>query len=334
MFIVLFLLFSPSSSFASSRQEIIDNALTNAELTYPANPGSSSDTGIGEGENPKIITESSETSYSSNTSAYTHISDKRKEAIENALYIAAGYDRNHIHYSEWNGQDKIDEDFGSQNGFYINLGYKSGRYIEMFKGRPFIEGYYRRDSGIIKYKGAAFDIFGDTFPFNMMQHSVIQRFGAKIGTHMEFSKAGEALIYVDVGKRIWERGENRIVDGVTDYKEIYHWIYYGLGLGASYRIFPKFSLGIDAEGLITSSPKMESQLDEGGTFRLKNVWGAEVKLPMKYYLLENLTLDFTPYYTFWRINQSDPVVISGVAYVEPDSNTHEEGLMTGLTYTF
>jgi hypothetical protein len=67
---------------------------------------------------------------------------------------------------------------------------------------------------------------------------------------------------------------------------------------------------------------------------LKGVSGCEVKLPVKYYFLNNISLDLTPYFTWWNITKSDPVMISGTYYYEPNSHTHIEGLLLGLTYSF
>jgi hypothetical protein len=96
------------------------------------------------------------------------------------------------------------------------------------------------------------------------------------------------------------------------------------------------SVGIDGEGMFSvgHSSKMRADLYEGGTFILKEVYGAEVKIPIKYYLLKNLSFDLTPYFTYWYIGQSDLVEISGRSYYEPKSKTHIEGLLTGLTYLF
>ena len=67
-----------------------------------------------------------------------------------------------------------------------------------------------------------------------------------------------------------------------------------------------------------------------------DVRGYEVKMPIKYFLLKNLSIDVTPYYTYWHINKSDVVVPPDypIPLIEPDSNTHEEGLLGGLTYIF
>lgn len=330
-----FLLLAPSLSFASPRQQIIDNALTEVESSYASANTPSQNPYSAKTSYPDVPPKETTLGPLGPTQP-SNVSDEKKQAIDKALnlYASLGYDFNHIHYSEWQGQDKLDEDFRNQNGFYLALGYKSPTYNETIRGRPFLEGYFRKDRGLIKYKGAAFDSFGDTRPFNTEQRSVVTRYGAKLGSYMDFTKDGEIFGYVDVGRRVWDRGENGIEDGVTVYKEKYEWIYYGLGVGINYKFFQKLSIGIDWTGWLTSSPKMRSYLDEGGTFRLRHVWGTEVKIPIKYYLFKSLTFDFTPYYTFWRINHSGVVEISGMPLYEPDSNTNELGILTGITYSF
>lgn len=79
---------------------------------------------------------------------------------------------------------------------------------------------------------------------------------------------------------------------------------------------------------------MRADFDEGGTFDLGCVFGAEVKLPVKYYFLKNLSFDVTPYFTYWEINESTPTLIAGDYGYEPYSTTHIEGLLVGLTYSF
>jgi hypothetical protein len=74
-------------------------------------------------------------------------------------------------------------------------------------------------------------------------------------------------------------------------------------------------------------------LYEGGTFKLKDVSGMDLKVPIKYYLLKDLSLDLTPYFSYFNIGASNTVILSGDPYYEPDSKTHEEGILLGLTYT-
>lgn len=320
LFFALFLSFPPVFSFAQSREEIIEETLRKQEL---------SDNEITRPYNSRVAEALREFVNLSD------ISDEREDAIEQAFYISGGYDFAHMHYSEWDGEDKLDENYGSHNGFYVTLGYKSPDYNDIILAKPFIEGYYRYYRGSIKYKGAASDGF-TSYPFDTMQDSSMQRYGIKFGGYGEFLQKGELSVYFDVGDRIWHRGQNEIVDNVYNYAEKYTWVYFGIGAGINYKVIPRLSVGIDGEWVhaISRTARMRADLYEGGTFKLKDVWGAEVKTPIRYLLLKNLSLDITPYFTYWSIKRSDPVMISGYYYFEPDSRTHEEGLLAGLTFIF
>ena len=259
------------------------------------------------------------------------------EPRKRLLHASLGYDLSYMHYRETSDGDTLDKDYGFMHGLYINLGYKSDVDFEfdingkeIVLGKPFIEGYYRRADHHLTYDGST---LGGT-PLKHPQHSFVQNFGIKAGLSRNLTEKGEVYAYVDGGRRIWQRGENRTIDGAYEYAEKYVWLYAGGGIGATYRPIPKFSSGIDIEGLIGVQPKMHSDLYEGATFQLGSVSGVEVKLPLKYYMLQNLSWDLTPYYSFWRIKRSDPAVISGVSYQEPDSRTHVLALQTGLTYCF
>ncbi|MEI8176401.1 MAG: hypothetical protein WCG78_05995, partial [Candidatus Omnitrophota bacterium] len=137
-------------------------------------------------------------------------------------------------------------------------------------------------------------------------------------------------------RRTWWRGQNRINDGVLDYAEKYWWTYFGIGAGFNYRLFPRFSAGL--EGELMYAPEtlawMRSDLYEGGTFELGMILGGEIKMPFKYYLLKNLSLDLTPYLTCWEINQSTVTRINGEDYIEPYSRTYIKGILAGMTLSF
>lgn len=343
LIIILSLFLLPTISFAYSRQEIVDQSLTKAEMDLAI---SSKDTAKNSYNKEK--TAASEVASSDEiTVVRVPVSDEprtnvepasasgeREEAVENAFYIAAGYDGGNIHYSEWSDQNKLDEDYGNQYGYYVSAGYKSANYYEMLLGEPFIESYFRYSEHSIKYKGAASNGF-TSWPFNTKQKSRIQRFGIKMGAARDFSDKGKLFGYLDAGKRIWQRGENGVVDNVLVYAEKYEWTYLGFGLGVNYRLLPKLSIGIDGEWMFATSSKMRADLYEGGTFNIKHVSGTEAKIPIKYCIAKNISFDLTPYFTCWHIGHSDTITLAGIpGYYEPDSETHEEGLLTGLTYTF
>ena len=245
-----------------------------------------------------------------------------------SFYISAGHDANHMHYKEYSGSDTLDEDYGKLRGFYVSLGYKSGhRLAWLMETKPFIEGYFRRYDELITYDGAS--SLGNPLAFE--EKAEIHRFGLKLGGYHSFSSKKEGLFYIDIGNRTWYRGENGVIQGVLTYAERYRWTYLGVGLGFNYKLFPKLTCGIEIEGMGALDSKMRADFLEGGTFVLKGVGGWEFKLPIKYYLLKNISLDVTPYSTWWNITESSPVSISGTYYYEPNSHTHIEGLLVGIT---
>jgi hypothetical protein len=261
---------------------------------------------------------------------YTCGSCKDKSYPRSKFYISGGYNINDMHYKEISKDSDtvLDKDFGDLSGFYAAAGYKSRRYIEWLHGRPFIEGYFQRYSALINYESPSL-AFDD-------EHAKILLYGAKLGAYRNFSKKGDAFGYLDIGKRVWYRGQNRIIQSTVDYAEKYWWTYFGIGAGMNYEVFPRVSVGIEAEGMYSpeSLTWMRADLYEGGTFDLGMVLGAEVKFPIKFYLLKTLSLDFTPYLTYWEISKSTNTAISGTEYYEPYSQTHIEGILLGATYSF
>ena len=338
----LSLLLLPALSFAS-REDAINQALTRIETArVSANV-----------QQNEYIAEGNKSQQHNLPPFDTQKSEAREEAIKAAFYIVAAYDANHIHYSEWDSGDKLDEDFGTHRGYYIAAGYRSPNYYEWVMGRPFIEGYFRRFSNIIRYKGAVQYSSGGTIyttPFDADQRSVVNQYGLKVGAQRDFLDKGNFLGYLDVGERIWHRAEDEIISGgvvingvpvdVQSYGEKYYWTYIGFGAGMSYKITPKFSLGFEAEWMITLPNLRKLHANDTGygdtTYKLGSVWGAEAKLPIKYYILKNLSLDITPYFTYWKIKQSNDVPLDDTGFYsyEPDSKTHLEGLLAGFTYSF
>ncbi|MFH1414208.1 MAG: hypothetical protein ABIG56_05120, partial [Candidatus Omnitrophota bacterium] len=102
----------------------------------------------------------------------------------------------------------------------------------------------------------------------------------------------------------------------------------------NYLFTPRITAGIDLDWMSADSPEMRANLYEGGTFNLENVWGIEIMAPIKYLFGKNLSFDITPYFTYWNIDKSDPVSISGSLFYEPDSRTHIEGVQVGFSCYF
>ncbi|MCX5696396.1 MAG: hypothetical protein NTU54_00230 [Candidatus Omnitrophica bacterium] len=328
IFIPAFLFLKPA--FASPRDEIISLTLDQVEsvyakgVTFPSEElipnQTSSDDFFSENQNRPAPLAESQGSYSSENNL----------PLDGKLSISAGYNGNHMRYRETEGRDVLDEDYGSLNGFYLGMGFKSDNYIQEIMAKPYFEAYFRDSDALIKYKGRYGA--GHDFAFNK-EHADIQRFGLKIGGYTDFTDKGEVLGYLDIGERIWKRGKNQIIDGVSDYAEKYSWTYLGLGLGVNYALFPKFTTGIDAEWMFALKSRMRADSGEGDTFGIKNVNGFELKLPLKYYFLKNLSFDFTPYLTYWSIGKSDYIIKGNFESWEPDSKTHIEGVLAGFTYT-
>lgn len=315
--VVVFLLFPAAKSFSLSREQIIEDTLTAIDTVYAVTSPQSAN------EAPTNV---APTYYKQEIYPATESQD-----LKGTFYISAGYNANHMHYKEFSGERTLDEDYGKLKGFYSVLGYRSNLYLEWLLGKPFIEGYYRRYDELITYDGGS-----SLGPLAFKERAEVHRYGVKLGAYKEFSEKGEVLGYLDVGQRVWYRGENEIIEGVLTYAEKYRWTYFGFGLGANYRFIPQLSLGIDTEWMFApnSLARMRADLYEGGTFKLGRVFGTEVKVPVKYHLTKHVSLDVTPYFTYWDINKSSLTEISGLLFYEPDSKTHIEGVLTGLTVSF
>ncbi len=248
------------------------------------------------------------------------------------FYFSAGYDTNYTHYSEWSG-GKLDEDYGRQNGMLYKLGYQSPGEINLnpVKIHPFIEAdLYKSFSDTLNYKGALFspDEPGITIPYNDTQPSKIDQMDLKIGGKTMPSARWDNFIYYEAGKRTWYRGQ----DEGFDYREKYFWYYNGIGGGFDYWLFPKFSIGFDGVFEFAYSPKMHADNTQP-TFKLGSTWEYQLKFPFKFYLTKNLSFDVTPYYNFISISQSSFVDVNSDGYglVEPNSKTHQEGLLGAIT---
>jgi hypothetical protein len=165
----------------------------------------------------------------------------------------------------------------------------------------------------------------------------VQRYGIKLGASRNFSEKNEVFGYFDVGERIWDRGEDEIKEGVNFIHERYYWTYLGIGGGINYEIIPKLSAGLNLEWMFTTiKPRMRVKAG-GNTYNLGRTFGAEIQVPIKYRLLNHLSLDLTPFFTYWQIAKSDPIPIAsmpGWVTYEPDSTTHIQGIRAGLTYDF
>ena len=326
-------------SFASTREQVINQDLSRLESISASKVADDSNRPVWDIKLEQYLAEENsdqETSQSRNKIEQSTLDGEnqsnRDRAIEKDMskagfYISGAYEMNYIHYSEWEDKNKLDEDYGSQDGFYFSGGYRSPHYYAIILGKPYIEGYYRQYANTIHYKGA---LIGGG-PYNGDQRSEIKQFGMKIGGYKDFAIPGEIYGYLDIGNRVWNRGEDR----APDYHEKYYWLYLGGGVGISHRFFSKLSIGMEAEMMGAYKPKMHAN-NIDVNFKLRNVWGSELRLPIKYYLLKNLSLDITPYYIYWHIGASNfvPIDDTGLGWQEPESKTNLRGLLAGITYVF
>ncbi len=330
IFIHAFLLVKPA--LASPRDEIISLTLDQVESVYAKGVALPTEYLVPDETNSADYFRENQNSPAHLTESQGSYAGAGDSFLNGTFSISAGFNGSHMRYKELQGVDILDENRGNSGGFYLGLAFRSNNYIAEIMAKPYIEAYWRESSATIKYIGRASNGI-TTRDFSFYQNSKIRNSGLKIGGYTKFTDNGEISGYFDLGQRSWYRGKNAIVDNVIVYSEKYYWTYLGLGIGANFLFLPQFSSGIDAEWMFTpGSPKMRANLYEGGTFGLKNVNGFEIKMPLKYYILKNLSLDLTPYFTYWKIGKSDPVKINGAYYYEPDSKTFIQGVFAGFTY--
>jgi len=329
--LLLFLLFFPSIVFAypinpTQRQNVIKETLERFE----SNP-----------QNKFTVKENNPIYPGSLTADY---SSRRKKEIkkvldflEGKIYLSLNWYRYHLGYKEFLDLDVLDEEFGWIKGYYVKLGYRSDKNLGELWEKPFFEIYFRNFDDCITYKGRA-----GSYDIQFSTKAEIQRFGGKFGGYRNLKEDLGLYGYLDIGRRVWFRGENAyltfsgIPGTVVAYKEKYRWLYFGGGAGIEYLGIQNASLGIDFELMGTPFKKYRKMyaysIDSltAKDFTLGSVWGLELNIPIKYYLLKNLSLDFTPFYIFWSIDESD--VIEG--YIEPESKSKIYGISCGFTISF
>lgn len=329
----LFFSYNLPSSIAASRSRVINRTLNMMELRRSPRRLSASDQSMWDIKLQKHLQQDSPrniTSHPKEQPPHKTDSQQQREHQRARFRVSGGYDINHMHYKETVNSDTIDEDYGYMDGFYLEAACRGNNHWQLLHGKPFLLAYFRRFEGELTYSGST--NIGSLFKFE--EQNEISRYGVKFGAYRDLFEDAELFWYFDLGRRVWDRGENQIIGGVITYLEKYHWIYYGIGAGINYPFTRRITMGLDLSCLTTIDPKMKAYLNEGATFELENVYGFDVKIPIKYRLKKNLSLDLTPYFTYWNIDASDPETISGTAYVEPDSRTHIEGVLIGLSYYF
>lgn len=329
------LLYPFSSSFSqeiysdSYRQDIINEALTQLELV---------DSSAEDIQDTEYFAENTLPFKISSPEKERNLRKKGEEETRGTISMSWGWNANHMHYKEFDSNDNtLDEDYGALKGYYFNFRYKMNQYMQDRQSKPFFEYYYLNYKARITYDGAS-----SAGPLEFKERAYVQRYGLKAGIiNDKLFDNGNMALYLDLGQRVWYRGDNDIVkdhDGnsVLTYAEKYWWTYLGGGIGFDCEVMPRLTAGIEFE--LMGSPKswsrMRADLYEGGTFKLRGVLGIDLKIPIKYYIFKNFSFDVVPYFTYWDITKSDPVLINGASYYEPDSKTYIEGILIGFTNIF
>ncbi|MDD5069262.1 MAG: hypothetical protein PHV17_00890 [Candidatus Omnitrophica bacterium] len=340
-------------SFDRYRQERIDNALTKVELSrfvekiddaWPFPESDLTDKKPSKTKKGKLI---HPFQYEGGQDKKT-VSRLVNEITEGSWSISGGWNFNQMKYSEYSASDSdnvIDEDYGTLNSYYFGAKYKGKNDIHEFLGKPFAELYFRRYEDKILYDGGT--SFG---PFAHKTNAEVYRYGVKLGAIKDFpTMPGNFFGYFDVGHRHWNRGENELFydsrHGIyaIKYAEQYMWTYFGFGGGLNYEPFRNFSSGLEFEMMFSGGSFTKMHSDSWGprgfvneaTYDLGDVWGLEIQLPLKYYILDGkMSFDLTPYFTYWDVERSKPLEMGVDFWYEPDSITHVEGILMGISCFF
>ncbi|MBU1090407.1 MAG: hypothetical protein KKC42_01000, partial [Candidatus Omnitrophica bacterium] len=166
-------------SFASSREQAINETLTLLELRSSQKKiTASQDPTIWDVKLQELLEENSlkqENKPTGNLSTYPKEDpsfESGEKTQKRKSYVSFGYNANHMHYKEVSGQDTLDEDYGKLKGFYFAAGYRSDDYYEYLKAKPFIQAYYKRFDGKIIYDGAS-----GLGPFTFNENNEVHRYG-------------------------------------------------------------------------------------------------------------------------------------------------------------
>lgn len=138
---------------------------------------------------------------------------------------------------------------------------------------------------------------------------------------------------IGLGYREWQRnvhdGYNILGDYVLGVDETYDWGYLDIGIGLHFAISPNAMLGVDASYQKAFNAQMYENL-HGYTFKLNNVYGYKITVPLEVVLNDSLNLFFQYNYEYWNIGASDAVE----GWYEPDSETKNQTLSAGLKFWF
>lgn len=138
----------------------------------------------------------------------------------------------------------------------------------------------------------------------------------------------EIPIKFGLGYRGWLR-EIQSTSTVSGYDELYEWQYFDCGIGLHYSPSSKIAVGADVNYRKAINAEMYENW-HGYTFKLKNVYGYKITVPIEYTMNPAWSTFLTYNYEYWNIGASD--AIGG--YYEPDSETKNETLSVGIKYKF
>lgn len=240
-------------------------------------------------------------------------------ASSHSLLISA--DTTQFDYAETDSFGLLDTEtnkFGDINGFTVSL---EPRYEGFYVGGSYAEGNtdYIGSTNINPIYGSH-----RTITHNRLTDYTA---GYKLTTVLDQGRL-EIPLKIGLGYREWERNiqSTPTVSGIG---ELYEWGYFDVGLGLHAKTSYNITFGIDANYRTAFNAQMYENW-YGNTYKLKNVYGYKITVPLEITLNQSWSTFFIYNYEYWNIGASDPVG----GYYEPDSETKNQTLSVGLSYKF
>lgn len=131
-----------------------------------------------------------------------------------------------------------------------------------------------------------------------------------------------------LGYREWLR-DIQSTPTVPGVGELYEWGYVDFGIGLHYLASSNVTVGVDTNYRKAFSAEMYEN-HYGATFKLKDVYGYKISVPIDYTLNSSWSGFLVYNYEYWNIGASDPIG----GYYEPDSETKNHTLSAGLKFRF
>lgn len=251
-------------------------------------------------------------------------------------YLKGGYIGYHIHYKEH--ITPSDKDTGWLNGEYIKL----GKIIQSCKVWSELKvSYATTGDNNGDYDGFSQNGAGYYSPFSSNTTEKILEIGGKGGIYQNLSKRFYAYEGLTLKYRYWRReiesGYDNNENYTMGYEEKYKTFALGAVAGIQYYPVENFSIGVEAEGLI--SPKHFSTVRVfGDTITMGKEYEYKIAVPIEWDITKNISLDVAGFYDHWRFDESnkDIVTVNGesIEVIEPSSTTKEYGTTVGLNIRF